>query len=97
MLKLPEQEDGVLGKDLKDLSLPGAKEKEIMVVGCCAETEVFHSQALISSKKDERATVGLTLESFSVKNEVSGVFLRLYRKALVLLFFQESVFLCGKM
>ena len=48
MLKLPEQEESLAGKDLKDLAPPGAKEKEIMVVGCCAETELFHSHVLIS-------------------------------------------------
>ena len=48
MLKLPEQEESLPGKDLKDLAPPGAKEKEIMVVGCCAETELFHSHVLIS-------------------------------------------------
>lgn len=30
LLTLPKQEDSLLGKDLKDLALPGAKRKEII-------------------------------------------------------------------
>lgn len=48
LLKLPEQEESLPGKDLKDLALPGAKGKEMMVVGCCVETELFRSLVLIS-------------------------------------------------
>lgn len=48
LLKLPKQEESLPGKDLKDLALLGTKEKEMMFVGCCAETELFHSHVLIS-------------------------------------------------
>lgn len=39
-LKLPEQEESLRGKDLKDLAQPGAEGKEITAAEGCAETEL---------------------------------------------------------
>lgn len=41
LLKLPEQGESLLGKDLKDLALLGAEDEGIVVGVCSAETEVF--------------------------------------------------------
>lgn len=43
MQKLLEQKEILLGKDLKDLGLPGVLEKKIIVVGCPAATNLLDS------------------------------------------------------
>lgn len=55
VLKLPKPGESLPGKDLKDLTLPRAKGKEIKVVGCCAETVVpLPSLNLIKRRRDQQ-------------------------------------------